>query len=648
VDGLRCIDLSGVTAGTIAQTINGLVPGQAYHLSFMMAANPEAPPPSTDLLVTVADVTNRFSVTQAGTTTNLRWTEETLDFVATSETTSLRFASLNPGWAGPVLDALTLTPVGPVAPTITSQPQSRTVIVGDTATFSVGAAGNPAPTYQWRFNDADIADATNATLTLNNVRFSQAGDYAAVVSNPLGSVTSAVAVLTVNLPPPTVRVVSVLAGAGGEASVPVQLLSQGNENALGFSLNFNTALLAFTSADLGADAPAGATMFVNDNQASAGKVGLAVGLPANETFSAGTQHVVVIHFTAALMTTGATATITFGDVPTARQISDAQAHPITGVFTGGSVSITPADFEGDVAPRPGGDRSLTIIDWVQLGRFAAGIDTPDSLGEFQRADCAPRATGGNGVISVSDVVQAGRYAVGLDPLTPVGGPTEPGGGGGAPAGFEPASVRTVCLANTSTAQGQTSVVPVTLEASGNENAVGFSVKFDAAKLSFSGAANGAGATNAALTVNANQATGGVVGVIVALPPGSTLRAGTVEVLKLSFVALAAAPASIPVRFGDQPVLREVSDVLANPLSATYTPGTVTVTLPSGPPLQLTRSGDTLFIRWPSSATGFALEATAGPLGTAWSPVTGVVDFGDQKLAVIVMSGTERYFRLKKP
>jgi len=53
------------------------------------------------------------------------------------------------------------------------------------------------------------------------------------------------------------------------------------------------------------------------------------------------------------------------------------------------------------------------------------LDTPANGGEFQRADCAPRATLGNGLITVSDYVQAGRYAAGLDDLVPAGGPTAP-------------------------------------------------------------------------------------------------------------------------------------------------------------------------------------------------------------------------------
>ncbi|HKZ78701.1 MAG TPA: hypothetical protein VJ124_10395 [Pyrinomonadaceae bacterium] len=86
----------------------------------------------------------------------------------------------------------------------------------------------------------------------------------------------------------------------------------------------------------------------------------------------------------------------------------------------------PSGYECDLSPRPSGSNNgvVTIADWVQMGRFVAGLDLANA-GEFQRADSAPRATRGDGVITIADWVQCGRYVAGLDPLTPAGGPTEP-------------------------------------------------------------------------------------------------------------------------------------------------------------------------------------------------------------------------------
>jgi len=90
-------------------------------------------------------------------------------------------------------------------------------------------------------------------------------------------------------------------------------------------------------------------------------------------------------------------------------------------------SATPPGFgyEADVTPRSTGDGSVTISDWAQVGRFVVGLDVAAAGSEFQRADCAPRATAGDGRLTISDWVQAGRYAAGLDQPAGAGGPANP-------------------------------------------------------------------------------------------------------------------------------------------------------------------------------------------------------------------------------
>ena len=83
---------------------------------------------------------------------------------------------------------------------ITSQPASRTNVVGTSASFSVVATGN-ALRYQWKFNGANIASATNSTYNLASVQAANAGSYTVAVSNLTTSVTSSPATLTVIVPP---------------------------------------------------------------------------------------------------------------------------------------------------------------------------------------------------------------------------------------------------------------------------------------------------------------------------------------------------------------------------------------------------------------------------------------------------------------
>ncbi len=84
-------------------------------------------------------------------------------------------------------------PLVPLPPVITNQPAPQRLLPGAGFTISVGACGAPLPSYQWRRNGVEIPGATNASYTVTNALVSDSGDYAAVVFNPVGSVTSLVA-----------------------------------------------------------------------------------------------------------------------------------------------------------------------------------------------------------------------------------------------------------------------------------------------------------------------------------------------------------------------------------------------------------------------------------------------------------------------
>ncbi len=97
--------------------------------------------------------------------------------------------------------------VTPVAPTITSQPASRSLAPGSTATFSVVAIGSAPLAYQWRKNSTPIsgnASAATATLTLTGITLGDSGTYDVVVSNGVGSpATSTAASLSISSAGPT-------------------------------------------------------------------------------------------------------------------------------------------------------------------------------------------------------------------------------------------------------------------------------------------------------------------------------------------------------------------------------------------------------------------------------------------------------------
>ncbi len=92
---------------------------------------------------------------------------------------------------------LTVNPAA-VAPAITTQPVSQTVLTGASVTFTAAASGTPTPTYQWQYNGANISGATSASYTIASVATGNAGTYTMVATNSAGSATSSGAVLTVN------------------------------------------------------------------------------------------------------------------------------------------------------------------------------------------------------------------------------------------------------------------------------------------------------------------------------------------------------------------------------------------------------------------------------------------------------------------
>jgi uncharacterized delta-60 repeat protein len=123
------------------------------------------------------------------------------------------------------------TAIGP--PAITSQPASRTNNAGTGAGFVVQAAGTPPLTYKWAKDGLDLEETNGttgtqtSTMCLSNILGANAGAYSVVVSNAEGSVTSAVAALTVVDPYITVHPLSLNTGAG--QTVTLQVLVAGTE-----------------------------------------------------------------------------------------------------------------------------------------------------------------------------------------------------------------------------------------------------------------------------------------------------------------------------------------------------------------------------------------------------------------------------------
>jgi uncharacterized protein (TIGR03437 family) len=461
------------------------------------------------------------------------------------------------------------------------------------------------------FNPTSGSAGTNVTITgrgftgVNSVKFANNvtatfnvnSDTQITVTVPSGAVNGPITISKPNCPDaqsntiftvgPTpltraVRIVCLLgATRGGTLVLPIELVSQGDENGLGFSFSFDPAVLSNPRVTLGADA-SGALLNVNPSRVGQGHLGLGLALPSGQTFAVGVRRIAVVTFTVSATTTGTSTSVDFGDVPIAREVVNPNAQFLTATYQScPNIIIGTPGYEADVAPRPNGsnDGTVTISDWVQAGRFVAGLDTAAAGSEFQRADCAPREAKGNGQLSIADWVQAGRYAAGLDSVQTSGGPTGPTALALAldedTTQNASAHSRVVRILNATFQRGRPNTLELEIEAEGDENAIGLSLNFDSSALTFVSAAAGSGAPNAVLNVNANQAASGRLGLALALPAGQTLRAGKQTIVIVRFNAPAGSnAAATTIGFGDAPIRRQLSDVNAVAVAASYGDGSI--------------------------------------------------------------------------
>ncbi len=553
----------------------------------------------------------------------------------------------------------------PAAPVIVAQPRSQSVQLGDSALFEVAVQSRSTVRYQWHHGLAPMPARTNASLHLAAVDAPDSGPYSVTVANADGSVASDLALLdvvAVSRASRVIRVPGTLGTAGTKVTLPVQLVAQGNEHAVAFTLDFAPDTLAFADLRPGADAP-GAMLAANTNRAGTGRVGVLLALPAGHVFAPGTRSLVEVDF---LVARGASPQwIGFADQPVRREIADPDANPLAAGYESGLlVTSVSAGFEGDVAPRPNGsnDGTVTLVDWVQMGRFVALLEHPDTDDERQRADCAPKSKRGDGELTAADWAQAGRYASGLDPAVATGGPssasgrvtptTAPSPATARPRSLHSGSERELRLDDATIDRGGSGTVRVDLVTLGGENAGAFSLQFDPRALRLDAVEPGLDVANGLFQVNLDGAQWGRIGIGFALPAGLELPGGIRDLARLDFLVLPDATVrSTTVRFADAPLVREVVDAMAEPLPWTSRNGTVTVRagVAPEPVLAIRRADPDLVLSWPLALKGFVLETTDSLAEPAWHPVADATpgSTGDEASVTVPISAIQRFYRLRR-
>jgi alpha-tubulin suppressor-like RCC1 family protein len=119
------------------------------------------------------------------------------------------------------------------SPFIARQPVGTDLYSGASDFLSAGIVGGPPLSYQWQLNGTNIVGATNSTLALTGLQTNNAGVFRVVVSNSLGTATSAGTTVAVTnsapiilIPPASQSVVagdhaSVVFSVGATGSLPL-------------------------------------------------------------------------------------------------------------------------------------------------------------------------------------------------------------------------------------------------------------------------------------------------------------------------------------------------------------------------------------------------------------------------------------------
>ncbi|MGA1368171.1 MAG: IPT/TIG domain-containing protein, partial [Blastocatellia bacterium] len=386
------------------------------------------------------------------------------------------------------------------------------------------------------------------------------------------------------------------AAPDSSVSVPLSFLAEGDEAGMAFSLAFDPTILG-NPTWVAEPAQPTARVRLDLSLLAQGLLGVEYRLPEGGSLPAGWQTLGSINFAIRPGETRQTTPVELDDRPLVRTLYDRNLRAVQGEYASCSVIIVPG-VESDMVPRPFGDgnQSVTIADWAQVGRFVANLDSPIDGSEYQRTDTAPKSTRGDGRLTIADWVQAGRYAAGLEAPLSAGGPTGPvptvatlatmlpftkalsrqgAGGEWLEIGLQEETRRTLQIPATRFERDRENELPIELIAEGNENALGFSINFDATQLTFQRATLGRDGSNAVLNVNLTRLVEGRVGLALALPSGQSFVAGTRQIVRIIFtVPSTNSVDASTVSFGDLPIIREVVNSEASVLPALYQAGEV--------------------------------------------------------------------------
>jgi hypothetical protein len=177
------------------------------------------------------------------------------------------------------------------APSVTQQPTFTSAAPGEDITFSVTATGDAPLAYQWHFDSSALSGQTNSALLLTNVTTAQSGTYSITITNAAGSTNFLISTLSVTTNAFRQLGISDITQSGSSAIVPITLFGNRHENAVSFSLSYDTN--AFFNPVWGNNYP---TATATTDTSTPGVFGVAVTLPPGEKFNATNREIGTVLF----------------------------------------------------------------------------------------------------------------------------------------------------------------------------------------------------------------------------------------------------------------------------------------------------------------------------------------------------------------
>ena len=236
-------------------------------------------PPASQVAVVGTNVT--FSVAATGTAplayqwlksgTNIdAATNSTYSFTIPDGTAAGSYSVQVSNATGAVVSAPAVLTVN-VPAIFSTSPANQIVYLGQLATFLAVPAGDTPISIQWYFGGTVLTNATNGTLVVGPVDFTNAGVYTAAITNAYGG-TSAYGLLAVlALPDPAIRLDTPRFSESG-AVFPVLYTGHSTETNVSFSVGFDPTV--YTNVAFAPASTDGVSWSSDASQLNAGELGV--------------------------------------------------------------------------------------------------------------------------------------------------------------------------------------------------------------------------------------------------------------------------------------------------------------------------------------------------------------------------------------